>query len=319
MKPIDVIIIGGGPAGISAAIWCKRLGLNHLLLEKQDQLGGQLIEIKNEIIDYPGIKAHDGKEMQEYLVKHLKDIGCSYKLNVKTLSLNSSAKTLEVDGENNVEVFQFKYMILAMGAGQAYLDIPGEKEMITRGEVYSATTDAHLFKNKSVVIVGGGDRAFEGAILLAKAEANVYLIHRSQKFKARREYIEEATKRKNIEIITDTQVTTIHGKQKVTSVDLINHNGIISSLPADAVFIRIGVRPNNTIVEDVVKTNEKGLIEVDQFQKTSKNFIYAIGDICTNPLLSSISSSVGQGMLVSKHISLCLTEDYEDLIEVNLY
>ncbi|MFC0470411.1 NAD(P)/FAD-dependent oxidoreductase [Halalkalibacter kiskunsagensis] len=316
MKPIDVIIIGGGPAGISAAIWCKRLGINHLLLEKQEQLGGQLFEIKNEIIDYPGVIAKDGKELQEFFVRHFKDIGCSYKQNAEVLAVNSTLKTIEVKCGNNIEQYPFQYIILATGAGPAYLDVPGEKAMITRGEMYSATTDAYLFRNKNVVIVGGGDRAFEGAILLAKAEANVYLIHRSTQFKAREEYIDEAKKIHNIKIITNAQVTRIHGEQKVTAVDYVNHKGKMCTLPSDAVFIRIGIKPNNTLIKQIVKTNEKGLIVTDSFGKTGTSFIYAIGDICTNPLFSSISSSVGQGMIVAKNLSLFLKGQYEGLREL---
>jgi thioredoxin reductase (NADPH) len=306
MKHVDVIIIGGGPAGISAAIWCKRLGINHLLLEEKGHLGGQLLDIKNKIIDYPGIIAENGKEMQEIFIKHFYELGCSYKLNAAVLSINSSTKTVEVHCENNIEEILFEYVILAMGAEQACLQVPGEKEMIKRGERYSATSDAHLFKNKPVVFVGGGDRAFEGAIILANAGAHVYLLNRSKNFRARDEYVHAVYKMDNIKIITDTRVTAIHGERQVTSVDLIDNKGSTSTINADAVFVRIGARPNTKLIRNIVDINEKGLIVTDHFGMTSENFIYAIGDICLNPLFSSISSSIGQGMIVSKRLSLLI-------------
>ncbi|HWO97775.1 MAG TPA: NAD(P)/FAD-dependent oxidoreductase [Bacillus sp. (in: firmicutes)] len=311
MQHVDVVIIGGGPAGISAAIWCKRLGVNHLLLEKKEKLGGQLASIHNKIIDYLGLYANNGQEMQKAFVEHFNDIGCVSRLNTNILSLNHSEKTVKIKQGNKVEEIHFHYLILATGAGQKRLEVPGEKEMINRGESYSATTDSYLFKNKVVAVVGGGDRAFEGAILLADAGATVYLIHRSKNFKARMQYIDIAAKKENIKMMTDTQVTAIYGDKCVTSINLINNKGETSALKVDAVLIRIGVKPNNELVKGIVKINETGLVVTDQIGKTSNSSIYAVGDICTNPLFSSISTSVGQATIVAKYLSSLLTNDHQ--------
>ena len=309
MKHIDVIIIGGGPAGMSAAIWCKRLGIDHLLLEKEEKLGGQLTQIHNEIIDYPGLYTKNGKEMQQEFAAYFYNAGCLYRLHTKILSIDVSSKILKIQQENKIEELHFHYLVLAMGSVPKLLEVPGEREMIARGEVYSATADRYRFKNKVVAVVGGGDRALEGAILLADADAAVYLIHRSENFKARSQYMDIATKKENIKIITNTRVTSIHGEQCVTSIDLLNNKGESFALRVDAVFLRIGSKPNSELVKGLVKVAEDGLIVTDRIGQTSNGAIYAIGDICTNPLFSSIASSSGQAAVVAKYLSLLLTNE----------
>ena len=312
MQHVDVIIIGGGPAGISAAMWCKRLEVDHLLLEKKEELGGQFSKIYNEIIDYPGLYAKDGKEMQRMFVEQLDRAGCSYRLRTNILSINHSLQTIKIQQKNKIEEIHFNYLVLATGTEQRKLDVPGEKEMIARGEIYSATADRYLFTNKVVAVVGGGDRAFEGAILLAEAGATVYLIHRSKYFKARAQYTNIAFQKENVKIMTDTEVTAIYGDGRVTSIDLINTClDKAFSLEVDAVLVRIGTKPNVDLIKEYIEINEQGFVIVDGTGKTSNDSIYAIGDICTKPLFSSIVSSVGQGAVAAKHISLSLTSNDE--------
>jgi thioredoxin reductase (NADPH) len=300
MKHVDVIIIGGGPAGISAAIWCQRLGTDYLLLEKEAELGGQLPQIHNKIIDYPGLHAKNGKEIQAIFETHFNELGCSSRLRANVLAVDTNKKTVTIRQHGEIH---FTYLVIATGAAQRFLGVPGEKEMILRGETYSATADSHLFKGKRVAVVGGGDRAFEGAILLAEAGVEVLLIHRSQNFKAQKQYVDLVFSNKNIKILTDSKIIRINGEERVTSVDLVNQNNDVLHLPVDAVLIRIGTKPNNEIVQDIVVFSEEGFILTNSLGKTSNPFIYAIGDICTQPLFSSIASSVGQGAVVAKHLS----------------
>jgi len=300
MKHVDVVIIGGGPAGISAAIWCERLGTDYLLLEKEAELGGQLPHIHNKIIDYPGLHAKNGKEIQAIFETHFTELGCSRRLQAEVLTVNTNTKTVTIRPLGEIH---FSYLIIATGAAQRFLGVPGEKEMILRGETYSATADSHLFEGKRVAVVGGGDRAFEGAILLAEAGVKVFLIHRSQNFKAQKQYVDLVFSNKNIKIHTDLKLIRINGEEGVTSVELLNRDNEVLHLPVDAVLIRIGTKPNNEIVQDIVAFSEEGFIRTDSLGKTSNPFIYAIGDICTKPLFSSIASSVGQGAVVAKHLS----------------
>lgn len=306
MQHVDVLIIGGGPAGISAAVWCKRLGVECLLLEEQAQLGGQLFTIYNEIIDYPGIQAENGIEMQRKMVQHFIDMDCLYEANTKVISIDERSKTIKVKQQETEKEIGYTYLILATGSSQRKLGVPGEQQMIDRGEVYSASADGERLTGKRVALIGGGDRAFEGAHLLASKAKQVYLIHRSTHFKAREQYVEKVLSDPGVKVMTDTEVTAIHGKHHVTSIDLKSKNSEYESLLVDAVLIRLGVAPNVELIKEKVKTTQSGLIVINEVHQSSNPAIYAIGDACTTPLFSSISSSAGQGAIVAKHVSSLL-------------
>ncbi|WP_432694234.1 NAD(P)/FAD-dependent oxidoreductase [Priestia aryabhattai] len=307
MQHVDVLIIGGGPAGISAAVWCKRLGVDCLLLEEQAQLGGQLFTIYNEIIDYPGIQAENGIEMQRKMVQHFIDMGCLYEVNTKVISIDERSKTVKVKQQETEKEISYTYLILATGSSQRKLGVPGEQQMIDRGEVYSASADGERLKGKRVALIGGGDRAFEGAHLLASQAKQVYLIHRSTHFKAREQYVEKVLSDPGVKVMTDTEVTAIHGKHHVTSIDLKSKNSECENLSVDAVLIRLGIAPNVELIKEKVTTTQSGLIVINEVHQSSNPSIYAIGDACTTPLFSSISSSAGQGAIVAKHLSSMLT------------
>ncbi|MDD9795196.1 NAD(P)/FAD-dependent oxidoreductase [Priestia megaterium] len=306
MQHVDVLIIGGGPAGISAAVWCKRLGVDCLLLEEQAQLGGQLFTIYNEIIDYPGIQAENGIEMQSKMVQHFIDMGCLYEVNTKVISIDERSKTVKVKQQETEKEISYTYLILATGSSQRKLGVPGEQQMIDRGEVYSASADGERLKGKRVALIGGGDRAFEGAHLLASQAKQVYLIHRSTHFKAREQYVEKVLSDPGVKVMTDTEVTAIHGKHHVTSIDLKSKNSECKNLSVDAVLIRLGIAPNVELIKEKVTTTQSGLIVINEVHQSSDPAIYAIGDACTTPLFSSISSSAGQGAIVAKYLSSLL-------------
>ncbi|MED4033887.1 NAD(P)/FAD-dependent oxidoreductase [Priestia megaterium] len=306
MQHVDVLIIGGGPAGISAAVWCKRLGVACLLLEEQAQLGGQLFIIYNEIIDYPGIQAENGIEMQRKMVQHFMDMDCLYEVNTKVNSIDERSKTVKVKQQETEKEISYTYLILATGSSQRKLGVPGEQQMTDRGEVYSASADGERLKGKRVALIGGGDRAFEGAHLLASQAKQVYLIHRSTHFKAREQYVEKVLSDPGVKVMTDTEVTAIHGKHHVTSIDLKSKNSECKNLSVDAVLIRLGIAPNVELIKEKVTTTQSGLIVINEVHQSSDPSIYAIGDACTTPLFSSISSSAGQGAIVAKYLSSLL-------------
>ncbi|PFL70472.1 thioredoxin reductase [Priestia megaterium] len=306
MQHVDVLIIGGGPAGISAAVWCKRLDVECLLLEEQAQLGGQLFTIYNEIIDYPGIQAENGIEMQRKMVQHFMDMDCLYEVNTKVNSIDERSKTVKVKQQETEKEIGYTYLILATGSSQRKLGVPGEQQMTDRGEVYSASADGERLKGKRVALIGGGDRAFEGAHLLASQAKQVYLIHRSTHFKAREQYVEKVLSDPGVKVMTDTEVTAIHGKHHVTSIDLKSKNSECKNLSVDAVLIRLGIAPNVELIKEKVTTTQSGLIVINEVHQSSDPSIYAIGDACTTPLFSSISSSAGQGAIVAKYVSSLL-------------
>jgi len=308
MLDADILIIGGGPAGISAAIWCSRLGMNHLLVEEQKMLGGQLSLIHNRIIDYPGLQAENGEEMRRYFVRHAESLQCRYRVNTRVVKIDAERKVAVVETGGLKTQIGFRYLIYAAGAVRRKLGVPGEKEMFARGEIYSATKDSHLFKGKSAAVIGGGDRAFEGACLLAEAGAHVYLIHRSERFRARQAYLSRAQSYKNIRILPNMRVKAIIGENQTEAVELIHSSGESCFLSVSAVFVRIGMEPNSALVQNVTGTDADGYIVSDGYGKTECEWLYAIGDNCLGPLYSSIAGAAGQGAAAAKHIASRLAE-----------
>lgn len=305
MDNVDVLIVGGGPAGISAVLWCKRLELNHLLLEANKKIGGQMSQIHNKIIDYPGIMAANGEEMQQLFERQLSVLSCNVKLNSSISSINLKENIVVYKDEDVETIVFFKYIIFAAGSYQKLLNVPGEKEMLERGEIYSATKDREKLHGKTVAVIGGGDRAFEGAFLLAEAGANVFLIHRSTHFKARKAYQERVFANKTIRLLTNTTVSAIEGENNVEEIT-IKQDGVYTTLKADAVIVRIGVTPNSDLVYGEVNTDSDGYIIVNQYGQSSVPSFFAVGDVCTRPAYSSLSTSVGQGMIAAKYIAQLL-------------
>jgi thioredoxin reductase (NADPH) len=304
MKKVNVLIVGGGPAGISAAIWCKRLNLSHIMIEKEETLGGQLDQIHNKIIDYPGIIQGNGKEIKELFISHMQQLNCNYLCGFQLKSVDVDNRRAILYSNNISKSIEFDYIVISTGASPRTLGVDGELQMIRRGELYSASKHHHLFADKKVVVVGGGDRALEGAIILANSGADVTLIHRSNIFRAREEYVLPALEHPNIDMILDSQVTEIIGEGHVGGVMVKPFKGEAYYMETNAIFIRIGIKPNSEPFSNTIDINEKGYINVDEFGKTSRNNIYAVGDVCTEPIYSSISLAVGQGMKVAKHLSL---------------
>lgn len=302
----DVVIIGGGPAGISALIWCHRLGLDALLVERQESLGGQLEAIHNPIVDYPGLPVENGRALRDRLVAHVERLGCTYRCGVDVQACDVRAKRLATSAGE----LAARALIVATGSRPRRLGVPGEAEMIARGEIYSATRDAQRFAGKRVAVVGGGDRALEGALLLAEAGAHVTLIHRSNTYRARPEYLEPVLRHPNVTRLEHAVVTSILGTGRVegVAVTLRHPDGRHEErlLAVDAVFVRIGVEPNTDLVRGQVDTNADGTLRVDDQGETSMPGVFAAGDVCTPPQFSSIALSVGQGMVAAKAIALRL-------------
>lgn len=344
MRDTDVVVIGGGPAGMSAAIWCNRLGLRTVLLEERSRLGGQLLNYFNPIVDYLGFPETNGAELQKHFAAHVAEAGIvtitgaqvqhidvatkqvTYRVAggtgaADTLSsgqLAASGEQLIADGPTNAEptssapareeanaqdeLIQAQAIILAMGASDRRLWVPGEAELLQRGEVYSASRDRDRFAGRPVAIVGGGDRAFEGALLLAERGADVTLIHRSDKFRARTEFTNPVLVHPRVRIIQPAQVTAIQGDTRIRSITLLHGDGTEEEIAVDALLVRLGVEPHSHLVRGLVETDESDFIVTNRMGQTNAEGVYAIGDICTRPMYSSIATSTGQGMITAKAI-----------------
>lgn len=299
---LDVIIIGAGPAGISAAIWAKKLGLSLLLLEKNRQIGGQLHQIHNRIVDYPGIMVANGKELAERFLDHLKALNINTRVNCEVLSIKQAGNKVIVKTSQGDYIT--RYIVLATGSQPKRLNIPGEMEMIHRGEEYSTHRDLERLRGKRILIVGGGDRALESVCNLAEIADSITLVHRSRHFRARDEFMQKIRTLANVTILVCKQIEEIHGIDRTEGVTLIDlENGDRFRLPVDVVLIRIGVEAVDHLVPQEIGRDEQERIVADPDGQTNLPWLFAIGDLVNPPGRSSISLSVGQGMRTAKRIS----------------
>jgi thioredoxin reductase (NADPH) len=295
----DVIIIGGGPAGMSALIWCHSLGLQAALLEWSPELGGQMLQMFHPIIDYPGLIAEDGRDLRDHFLAHLNELKLDYRTGCRIEGIDLRTRRLLCSGES----IDSGAIIIATGASKRRLGIPGEAKFETRGLSYSATRDHSLYAGKKVCVIGGGDSAIENSLILARICPHVTLIHRSDEFRARSQWLKEAQENPRISIITHTQVKAIEGDQKVERVIVADvYSGQEYTIETEGVFIRIGISPHTELFRDQIELDESGYIRVDQRQRTSQQMIYAAGDVC-RPVCLSVATAVGQGAIAAKDIA----------------
>lgn len=295
----DVIIIGGGAAGISAALWCDGLGLNALLLEERSELGGQLLWTYNAIKNHLGIEADNGRELRDIFLKQIER--CNF-----TLKLSSEISEIDVENKTVLlkdnERFFAKAVIIATGVSRRRLNIAGEEKFKDKGIIESGKRDQDLVKGKNVAVIGGGDAAFENALILAKTASEVILIHRRKDFRARAEFVEQAKNNPKVKILTDTIAQKIIGKQRVEAVELKNaQTGETQILPVEAILIRVGVEPNTQLLRGKIDLDENGYIKINQNCETNAKRVFAVGD-AANPLAPTVSSAVGMGATAAKVI-----------------
>lgn len=296
----DLVVIGAGAAGMAAAIWAHRLDLAVLLVDGSPGPGGQLLRVNGPIIDYPGLLTANGREMAAHFAEHLNTLAVPCRFGDPVIRVDlASAGTQQVHLTDGT-VLQSRYLALATGVRPRRLKVPGEAEMIRRGEVYAGSRDAALFAGRPVVVVGGGDRALENALLLAAAGAAVTLVHRTDRFRGRETFVQEVLADPRIHVILSQQVARILSESdRVSGVEL--QDGRV--VPAAAVFVYIGMRPNVDLIADQIAIDITGLVKVDPFGRTSHPGVFALGDICTPPLYSSLSTAVGQGMIIAKTLA----------------
>jgi thioredoxin reductase (NADPH) len=302
-KSFDIIIIGGGAAGLSAALWCDELGLSAVLLEKEAEFGGQLLWTYNAIKNHLGIEAENGLELRDMFARQIENRNFSIRLRAKIAGLNLEDKTVWLE---NGEKISARALIIATGVSRKKLGIQGEDEFKDKGILESGKGDQNAVKGKRVVIVGGGDAALENALIMAETASEVKIVHRRNDFRARAEFIEAARANPKIEFLTESVVKRITGNEQIVAAELENlQSGKNYLLPADAVLIRIGVQPNTDFLRGKLELDEKGYIKIDHLCKTNIEGIRAIGDTA-NPVSPTISSAVGMGATAVKDLYVWL-------------
>jgi thioredoxin reductase (NADPH) len=291
-KQFDAIIIGGGPAGLSALFWCHELGSRAALIERNTEAGGQLLRTFNPITNYMGVKATDGNSLRDIFVEQAGK-GGELITGVEVIKADLESKTVVLSSGQS---YSGRSMIIATGVRRRDLGVPGESEFYGRGVLESGVKARHDVHGKTVLIVGGGDAAIENASILSEKAAKVIVVHRSGRFRARESLITQAKSKSNIVFMTDSEVTKISGGQTVNSVlvrDVLS--GRISTVTIDAVLVRIGVKPNTELFQDQIDRDSFGYIKVDSLTSTTMKCVFAVGDV-VNRIGPTINAGVGQGM-----------------------
>lgn len=295
----DVIIIGGGVGGLSTALWCDELGLSALLLEEKNELGGQLLWTHNEIKNYLGREAKNGRELRDAFLEQIEK---------RNFELSLRAEIAEIDLEKKEVLFadqtliSARAIVIATGIRRRKLNVAGEDKFKERGIIESGKKNVDSVAGKNVLVVGGGDAAFENALILAETAEKVTLAHRRKVFNAREEFIEQVENHPKITILTETVVQKISGNERIESIELkkISADETLI-LPVDALLIRIGVEPNTEIFRGKLELDASGYIEINRNCETNLKGVFAVGD-AANPLAPTVSGAVGMGATAAKAI-----------------
>jgi thioredoxin reductase (NADPH) len=297
---LDVLIIGAGPAGLSAARWCDELGLDTLVIEEGEEVGGQLLSIHHPIENYLGVRAANGRHLRDRFVEQTKDCDFDLWTNVEIASVDLKARRVTL---RSGEELRSIAIIIASGLRRRKLGISGEAEFVGRGIIESATRDRETLAGKDVCVVGGGDAAAENALLLAEVCPTVTLVHRGKKLRARREFTEALHTNHCITVFPESFVRRIIGREWVEAVE-IERSGAIKpfQMAVQGVIVRIGFEPNTELFQDQIDKDERGYLVVNAQQETSMENVFAIGDVA-NPMAPTISSAVGAGATAAKVIA----------------
>lgn len=289
----DLIIIGGGPAGLTAGIYAQRAKLKTLLLEKEF-VGGQ-IAVSDVIENYPGFPSISGAGLMEKFEEHAKGFGLEIKFaQVQTITLEGNVKVLNTtEGE-----LRAKAVIVATGAKPRRLGVAGEKELTGKGVSYCATCDGPFFRGQPVMVVGGGDTAVKEAVYLSKIASKVYIVHRRDKFRAEKILQEKLMAAENIVTLTSHVLKEIKAEGGVVKKALVEDlkSSETKEVYVEGVFIFVGINPTTDFVD--AEKDEGGFIKTNQKMETSLPGIYAAGDCRDTPLLQ-VATAVGDGAIAA--------------------
>ena len=293
----DVIIIGAGPAGLSAALWCDELGLDTLVLEQNEHTGGQLHSIYGPVENYPGLRANNGREFFERFSERVSEAEFDLWTNVEIDSVDLKAKRVRLRSGEELQAIS---IMIATGVRRRQLGIPGESEFVGHGIIESASRDRNDFAGKDVCIIGGGDAAAENALLLAEVCPTVTLVHRGKTLRARPTFAQQLQGQHCITVFPESVVTRILGNHEVEAVEILRKDALKPfQMAVQGVVIRIGVEPNTELFREQLQLDDRRYALVNNQQETDVVNVFAIGDV-SNPLAPTISSAAGAGATAAK-------------------
>jgi len=298
----DSIIIGGGPAGLNAALYAKRKGLNVGMIAAH--IGGQVMDTSS-VENYLGFESLSGQDLMHKFEEHVKgyEIPTATGTLVKSLENGNGFKRIFAD---NGKSYNSKSVIISTGSKPRHLNVPGEMEYSGKGVAYCAICDGPLFAGRDVIVAGGGNSAVEAAIDLSKIANTVKIVHRSQ-FRADKILVDKLKELDNVEVYLETQIKRIGGEKFFTHVEAADKNsGKDIVIKADGLFVEIGYLPKSEIFKDIVETNEKGEIIVDTRGETSSKGIFAAGDVTSGDykqIVISASEGAKAALSVNDYIN----------------
>lgn len=299
----DVVIIGAGPGGMTAAIYAARANLKVLVLEK-GVFGGQMMST-SEIENYPGYEMITGMDLSEKMYEQVLSLGAEFEYAEVTEIRTLNEKHHQIVCEYDDVVYDTKTIIIASGATPRKIGVQGEKELGGRGVSYCAICDGAFFKGKEIVVIGGGDSAVEEAVYLAKYGIKVTVFHRSDKFRAQKVLQDRLFANEKIEVKFNTQLKEIVGEDKVSKVVFIE-NGEEKEMTTDGVFVYIGMNPITSFVPESLLNKQKYIVTNEEMETNQKG-IYAIGDV-RNKKLRQIVTATGDGAMAIHSIEKFLQD-----------
>lgn len=301
----DVIIIGAGPAGLSASIYAKRAGLRAVTIEQNPISGGQVLNTY-EVDNYPGLPGINGFDLGIKFREHADKLGCDFVTASVSRIVNvqggAGLQAASVDSggdcekgfrvETDAGIFAGRTVLAAMGASHAKLNVPGEEELSGMGVSYCATCDGAFFKDKVTAVIGGGDVAVEDAIFLARGCKKVYLIHRRDQLRAAGILQDKVKNLPNVEILWDTVAERIEGEEQVESLYIKNvKTGETNTLLLDGVFVAVGILPDSGLLQGLTACDEKGYVLAGEDGSSSMPGIFVAGDIRNKKLRQIITAA----------------------------
>ena len=284
----DIIIIGSGPAGLSAAIYAQRACLDTIVIEKNGISGGQVLNTW-EVDNYPGFPGVTGFELSRQFREHANKLGASV-VQDEVVQVELSGNVKKVVCEE--ETYEARCVILASGAHHRTLEVPGEEELRGAGVSYCATCDGAFFRGRTVAVVGGGDAALEDAIFLARMCEKVYIVHRRDKLRGAKRLQERLQALENIEFVWNSETVAIEGNAQVEALRLRQtQTGEERRLDVDGVFIAVGIAPESELYAGQLELDEQGYIRADESGQTSVPGVFAAGDVRTKALRQILTAA----------------------------
>ena len=284
----DIIIIGSGPAGLSAAIYAQRACLDTIVIEKNGISGGQVLNTW-EVDNYPGFPGVTGFELSRQFREHANKLGARV-VQDEVVQVELSGNVKKVVCEE--ETYEARCVILASGAHHRTLEVPGEEELRGAGVSYCATCDGAFFRGRTVAVVGGGDAALEDAIFLARMCEKVYIVHRRDKLRGAKRLQERLQALENIEFVWNSETAAIEGNGQVEALRLRQtKTGEEKRLDVDGVFIAVGIAPESELYAGQLELDKQGYIRADESGQTSVPGVFAAGDVRTKALRQILTAA----------------------------